>query len=56
MSGCASVEGARGLTERFDGATGSPIEPFTLANSMAFSGETAVGIASLAVKAVQIRF
>jgi len=53
--------------ELLDSATGSPIEPFTLANSVAFSGdstrrkmawkgETAAGIASLAGKPVRIRF
>lgn len=53
--------------ELLDGATGSQIEPFTLANSVVFSGdstrhkmtwkgETATGIASLVGKPVQIRF
>ena len=60
--------GPQGLAiELLDGATGSPIEPFTLGNSVVFSGdstrhkmawkgETAAGIASLAGKAVRIRF
>jgi hypothetical protein len=55
------------VVELLDGVTGSPIEPFTLANSVAFNGdstrhkmtwkgETAVGISSLVDKPVQIRF